>query len=169
MNAGMVLSMGAFFTLMAIGLAARLPHAMSSGLVAHGVDPSAAHAASQASPVGLLFAAFLGDNPVRQLVPHPGAHAQTATIYGHHFFPTLISEPFRHGLLIAFTASIIMLLLAAGASLMRGERFVHEDAHQSVAESTAREGDALAVPAVLGEDVAYDDALSGRNAGQRTA
>jgi hypothetical protein len=154
---------------MAIGLAARLPHAMSSGLVAHGVDPSAAHAASQASPVGLLFAAFLGDNPVRQLVPHPGAHAQTATIYGHHFFPTLISEPFRHGLLIAFTASIIMLLLAAGASLMRGERFVHEDAHQSVAESTAREGDALAVPAVLGEDVAYDGALSGRNAGQRTA
>ena len=163
MNAGMVLSMGAFFTLMAIGLADRLPQAMSSGLVTHGVDPGAAHAASLASPVGLLFAAFLGDNPIRQLVPHPGAHAQTATIYGHHFFPTLISEPFRHGLFIAFTASIVMLLLAAGASLMRGERFVHEDAHQSAAEATAREGDALAVPAVLGEDVAYDDAMSGRN------
>jgi hypothetical protein len=44
---------------------------------------------------------------------------------------------------------------------MRGERFVHEDAgHESVVEATAREGDALAVPAVLGEDVAYDDALS---------
>ena len=162
MNAGMVLSMGGFFTLMAIGLADRLPQAMSSGLVGHGVDPAAAHAASHASPVGLLFAAFLGDNPIRQLVPHPGGHAQTATIYGHHFFPTLISDPFRHGLLIAFSASILMLLLAAGASLLRGERFVHEDAHQSVAEASAREGDALAVPAVLGEDIAYDDAMSGR-------
>jgi EmrB/QacA subfamily drug resistance transporter len=161
MNAGMVLSMGGFFTLMAIGLASRLPHALSSGLIGQGVDPGAAHAASTASPVGLLFAAFLGDNPIQQLVPHPGAAAHTATIYGQHFFPTLIADPFRHGLLIAFSASIVMLLLAAGASLMRGERFVHEDAgHESVVEATAREGDALAVPAVLGEDVAYDDALS---------
>jgi hypothetical protein len=164
MNAGMVLSMGGFFTLMAIGLASRLPHALSSGLTAQGVDPAAAHAAAGASPVGLLFAAFLGDNPIRELVPHPGSGAHTGTIYGSEFFPHLISDPFRHGLLIAFTASIVMLLLAAGASLMRGERFVHEDAghHGSVGEATAREGDALAVPAVLGEDVAYDDAVSGR-------
>jgi hypothetical protein len=160
MNAGMVLSMGAFFTLMAIGLASRLPHALSSGLVGQGVDPGAAHAASQASPVGLLFAAFLGDNPIKELVPHPGSGAHTATIYGQNFFPHVISDPFRHGLLIAFSASILMLLLAAGASLMRGQRFVHEDAgaHESVFEATAREGDAMAVPAVLGEDVAYQDA-----------
>jgi MFS family permease len=164
MNAGMVLSMGGFFTLMAIGLASRLPQALSSGLTAQGVDPAAAHAASQASPVGLLFAAFLGDNPIRELVPHPGAGAHTGTIFGSEFFPHLISDPFRHGLLIAFGASIVMLLLAAGASLMRGERFVHEDAghHESAGEATAREGDALAVPAVLGEDVAYDDALRER-------
>ena len=160
MNAGMVLSMGAFFTLMAIGLASRLPHALSSGLVGQGVDPGAAHAASQASPVGLLFAAFLGDNPIKELVPHPGVGAHTATIYGQNFFPHVISDPFRHGLLIAFSASILMLLLAAGASLMRGQRFVHEDAgaQESVFEATAREGDAVAVPAVLGEDVAYQEA-----------
>src|SRR3954447_20479905 len=173
MNAGMVLSMGAFFTLMAVGLAARLPHARNSGRTGRGVAPAAAHPAGQASPVGLLFAAFLGDNPIRELVPNPGAQAQTATIYGHHFFPNLISDPFRHGLLIAFSASILMLLLAAGASLLRGERFVHEDAHgstrESVAEATAREGDALSVPAVLGEDIAYDDAVSGRGGGQRFA
>jgi MFS family permease len=171
MNAGMVLSMGGFFTLMAIGLASRLPQALSSGLTAQGVNPAAAHAASQASPVGLLFAAFLGDNPIKELVPKPGPSAHTATIYGQHFFPSLISDPFRHGLLIAFTASIVMLLLAAGASLMRGGRFVHDDAGpvESMAEATAREGDALSVPAVLGEDVAYDEALSGRDAGQRSA
>jgi MFS family permease len=163
MNAGMVLSMGGFFTLMAIGLASRLPSAMSNGLTAAGVSPSAAAAASHASPVGLLFAAFLGDNPIRALVPHPGAGADSATIYGQHFFPTLISDPFRHGLLIAFGASVLMLLIAAAASLMRGERFVHAEAGHSLTEATAREGDALAVPAVPGEEVAYDDALAGRS------
>jgi MFS family permease len=167
MNAGMVLSMGGFFTLMAVGLASRLPQALTHGLTTAGVNPSAAHAASQASPVGLLFAAFLGDNPIHELVPHPGSAADTSKIYGPEFFPNLISDPFRHGLLIAFSASVLMLLLAAGASLMRGGRFVHADAdgavhHDSMAEATAREGDALAVPAVLGEEVAYEDAIAGR-------
>jgi MFS family permease len=163
MNSGMVLSMGGFFTLMAVGLASTLPAAMSNGLTAAGVTPSAADAASHASPVGLLFAAFLGDNPIKALVPNPGPHA-SASIYGQSFFPNLISDPFRHGLAIAFTASIIMLVIAAAASLMRGERYVHEDEHApSIAEATAREGDALAVPAVPGEEVAYDDALAGRS------
>jgi hypothetical protein len=42
---------------------------------------------------------------------------------------------------------------------MRGARYVHEDAHETVLEATAREGDALSVPAVLGEDVAYEQAV----------
>ncbi len=166
MNAGMVLSMGGFFTLMAVGLASRLPHALSSGLTGAGVDAQSAAAASHVSPVGSLFAAFLGDNPIKDLVPN--AHGAVADrIYDGHFFPHLISDPFRHGLMIAFTASIIMLLLAAGASLMRGERYVHADAggeerHDSVAESLAREGGVLAVPAVPGEEVAYDKAIAAR-------
>jgi len=163
MNAGMVLSMGGFFTLMAVGLSSRLPTALSHGLSASGVSPHVADAASQVSPVGTLFAAFLGDNPIRELVPHPGPGVATSRIYGQAFFPHLISEPFRHGLLIAFSASVLILLVAAAASLMRGERFVHAQAgHETIAEATAREGDALAVPAVLGEDVAYDDATRGR-------
>jgi MFS family permease len=169
MNAGMVLSMGGFFTLMAIGLSSRLPGALSSGLTGSGVSPQAADSASHVSPVGTLFAAFLGDNPIKELVPNPGPHADTATIYGQSFFPALISDPFRHGLLIAFSASILMLLVAAAASLMRGERFIHDEQHVTVVEATAREGDAVAVPAVLGEDVAYDDAVHrGRAAAART-
>jgi EmrB/QacA subfamily drug resistance transporter len=164
MNAGMVLSMGGFFTLMAVGLSARLPSALTHGLTAAGVAPHAADGASHVSPVGTLFAAFLGDNPIKELVPHPGAGADTAKIYGQAFFPNLIADPFRHGLLIAFSASIVMLLIAAAASLMRGERFVHEEAghRETIVEATAREGDALSVPAVLGEDVAYDDAVRRR-------
>jgi MFS family permease len=158
MNAGMVLSMGGFFTLMAVGLSSRLPAALTHGLTSAGVAPQAAAGASHVSPVGTLFSAFLGDNPIRRLVPHPGPHAHTAVIYGQKFFPNLISDPFRHGLFIAFGASILMLLVAAGASLMRGERYVHDDEprHETLIEATAREGEALAVPALLDGEVAYD-------------
>ncbi len=128
MNAGMVLSMAGFFSLMAVGLAARLPSALTSGLTAAGVDPATAAQASHTPPVGTLFAAFLGDNPIRRLVPHAGAGVDTDLIYGRLFFPHLIADPFRHGLLIAFLASILMLVIAAGASLLRGKRFVHAEA-----------------------------------------
>ncbi|SHG67988.1 Predicted arabinose efflux permease, MFS family [Jatrophihabitans endophyticus] len=171
MNAGMVLSMGGFFTLMAVGLASRLPQAMHSGLVQAGVDPAQATAASHASPVGILFAAFLGGNPIQELVPH-ASPAVAGRIDSGSFFPNLIADPFRHGLTIAFTASIVMLLIAAGASLLRGKKFVHEDADgadavdalagESVGEAVAREGAALAVPAAPGEDVAYEAAVAGR-------
>ncbi|MDT4920863.1 MAG: hypothetical protein QOI15_1765, partial [Pseudonocardiales bacterium] len=113
MNAGMVLSMGGFFTLMAIGLSSQLPTALSDGLTASGVSPAAAQSASHVSPVGTLFAAFLGDNPIKELVPNPGPAVDTSRIYGPTFFPHLIAGPFSHGLLIAFGASIVMLLIAA--------------------------------------------------------
>jgi Arabinose efflux permease len=135
MNAGMVLSMGGFFTLMAVGLASRLPAATYSGLTKLGIAPHSAHAITDhSSPVGMLFAAFLGSNPMdglsQRYAPQqaaPGTHIH-AVVAGKQFFPTLISDPFRHGLLIAFGASIVMLLIAAAASMLRGERYVHEEA-----------------------------------------
>ncbi|CAN5651272.1 MFS transporter [soil metagenome] len=184
MNAGMVLSMGGFFTLMAIGLASRLPESMYAGLTKLGITPDAANTISHTPPVGTMFAAFLGDNPIKALVSQvdpqqlqPGSGVDVATLTGREFFPNLISDPFRHGLAIAFGASIVMLLIAAVASLMRGERFVHEEStddtadlatsgsghgsgHESVVEAIAREGAAL--DGIPGQDVAYEDALAGR-------
>ena len=75
MNAGMVLSMGGFFTLMAIGLASTLPSAMYDGLTAPACTRPRRPRPRTRRPVGLLFAAFLGDNPVKALVPNPGAGA----------------------------------------------------------------------------------------------
>jgi hypothetical protein len=136
------------------------------------VTPSAAHTISHVPPVGTLFAAFLGDNPIKALMQQidpsqlrPGSGVDVATLTGKSFFPHVISDPFMHGLLIAFGASIVMLLIAAGASLMRGERYVHADAHEephhdTVGEELAREGAALATPTALGAEAAYDDALS---------
>ena len=80
-NSAQVLSVGIFFSLMILGLAASLPHTMSSGLEAHGVTPADATAISHAPPVSILFAAFLGYNPIQNLAgPHVlhsiSAHAQ---------------------------------------------------------------------------------------------
>ena len=52
-------------------------------------------------------------------------HAQAAHLTGTTFFPELISGPFKHGLVIAFSASLMMCLIAAAASWMRGERYVY--------------------------------------------
>ncbi len=171
MNAGMVLSMGGFFTLMSIGLASTLPSAMYHGLTSLGISSGASHQIADTSPVGLLFAAFLGDNPLTGLTQAyapgqaaPGTHLH-AVVSGQTFFPQLLADPFRHGLLIAFSASIVMLLIAAGASLLRGERFVHADAHgspgahhETPGQALAPDGGASAVPAVHGGEATYAQA-----------
>jgi MFS family permease len=125
-NSAQVLSIGVFFTLIVVGLAASLPETMRTGLQAHGVAAATAQQASQLPPISILFAAFLGYNPIEHLL---GAHAlaglsahQHAVVTGTTFFPTLISGPFRDGLHVAFTFSIIACLVAAAASLMRGGR-----------------------------------------------
>jgi MFS family permease len=129
-NSGMVLSIGLFFSFMIAGLAATLPAAMRSALVAQGVPPAAAARAAGLPPVGSLFAAFLGYNPMRTLLgPALLASlppAKAAFLTGTTFFPRLIAEPFMRGLRIAFTSSLVMCLVAAAASWLRGGRYVHE-------------------------------------------
>lgn len=128
-NSAQVLSVGIFFTLMIAGLAASLPAALSEGLQAHGVAAGAAGRAAGAPPISVLFAAFLGYNPVQHLVGAGAlsalpAHAH-AILSGQDFFPRLISGPFRDGLDAAFVFSIVACLIAAAASLMRGGRYHH--------------------------------------------
>jgi MFS family permease len=139
-NSAQVLSVGVFFTLMILGLAANLPHAMASGLEAHGVPPAAAQHAAHLPPVSILFAAFLGYNPIQHLLGnsvlvHLPAHTQTV-LAGRSFFPQLISDPFRSGLHEAFAFAIIACLVAAVASWSRGERYV--DAGEVGQDSSAR-------------------------------
>src|SRR6185436_2411108 len=64
-NSAQVLSIGIFFTLLIVGLASTLPHTMSAGLEAHGVDAATAQRVGALPPVSILFAAFLGYNPIQ--------------------------------------------------------------------------------------------------------
>jgi MFS family permease len=131
-NSGFVLSIGIFFSLMIAGLSSTLPKTLTNGLTAHGVPYAIAHQIGQAPPVASLFAAFLGYNPVRQLLGPTGVltrlpAAQANVLTGKQFFPELISGPFHHGLVIVFSMAMVVLVIAAGASLLRGGRYVHDD------------------------------------------
>ncbi len=130
-NSAQVLSIGIFFSLMIVGLASTLPTHMSAGLEAHGVPAAAAHHAANLPPISILFAAFLGYNPIQHLlgahVLSHVSHANVATISGREFFPNLIAAPFRTGLHLAFTFAIIACLVAAAASWFRGGRYVDGD------------------------------------------
>jgi MFS family permease len=125
-NSAQVLSIGVFFTLMILGLATSLPHTMLTGLMAHGVPRADALHAAHLPPVSILFAAFLGYNPISSLVPgHVLNHlsaAQHQTLVGRSFFPHLIAAPFKTGLHEAFIFAIVACLIAAAASWSRGGR-----------------------------------------------
>jgi MFS family permease len=131
-NAGSSLSIGVFFSLMIAGLSTSLPSTLTRGLLAHGVPSAAAVAVGQTPPVGSLFAAFLGYNPIASLLGPTGvlAHlspADVATLTGKEFFPQLISGPFHDGLMTVFVAAAVMSIVGAAASFSRGKKYVHVD------------------------------------------
>jgi MFS family permease len=126
-NSGAALSIGIFFSLMTTGLSRSLPGTMSAGLQAHGVPSGTAQALAHLPPVSSLFAAFLGDSPIRHLLASTGtlgrlSPADVSTLTGSRFFPDLIAAPFHQGLVIVFGAACGMSLVAALASAARGAR-----------------------------------------------
>src|SRR5215208_3951064 len=126
-NAGSSLSIGVFFSLMIIGLANTLPSAMSVGLQEQGVSAAVAHDVANLPPVGSLFAAFLGYNPIGELLApsgalqQPGVNADVLT--GQTFFPHLITEPFHAGLIVVFVAAAVMMVIGLIASIFNAGRY----------------------------------------------
>ncbi|MCL2770219.1 MAG: MFS transporter, partial [Solirubrobacterales bacterium] len=142
-NSAQVVSIGVFFTLMIIGLSGTLSHTLLSGLQSHGVPPALASHVAHLPPISILFAAFLGYNPIQHLLgahalAHLSAHAQAA-LTGRSFFPQLISTPFSHGLQEAFAFAIVACVLGALASLARGGVYHHEEPARDREEERARE------------------------------
>ena len=122
-NSAAVLSMGFFFTVITVGLASRLPQALIKGLTAQGVSHAAAAAASHVPPIGSLFAAFLGINPLKEIVRASALSAHgvhTSVLLSRGFFPDLISGPFAHGLRLAFMLAALACIIGALFSWLRG-------------------------------------------------
>ncbi len=178
-NAGMLLSIGLFFSLMIVGLASSLPSSLSKGLSEQGVSPPVAQAIADQPPVADLFSAFLGYNPMEgqlgrvtpqgtpldpsqenvkdaqgcapagsQLCALPEAERNKLT--SKEYFPHLISGPFKDGLVIAFSASMLMCLIAAAASWLRGGYYLNpeEEAEQNRLSAAAAEARAETVESI---------------------
>ena len=124
-NSGAIVSIGVFFSLITSGLASSLPTTLFSGLINAGVPGNVAAKLAHLPPTSALFAAFLGYNPMSTLLPPDVLKAlpvaKRAVLLGHNFFPNLISYPMSVGLHSVFYLSVVMCLVGALASLLRGK------------------------------------------------
>jgi EmrB/QacA subfamily drug resistance transporter len=129
-NTANTLSITMIFTMVTIGLAAHLPTALYQGLTRDGIPAATAQKVASLPPTGAMFAAFLGYNPMGTLLPAPVVNALSpanqAEILGKTFFPNLLAGPFKSGLVIAFVISVILSLIAALASFLRGQRVIYD-------------------------------------------
>ena len=130
-NAASTLSVGLIFSLVAVGIARNMPGLFYARLVALGIPAAAADRISHLPPTAALFAAFLGYNPMKTLLSPAvisglSAHAREV-LFTNSFFPAILSGPFMDGVIIAFSMSAAISLLAAVASSLRGEIHINEE------------------------------------------
>jgi MFS family permease len=126
-NSGTALSIGVVFTLMIAGLSSSLPRTLFDGLTKLGVPTGVAHQVSSLPPTSSLFASVLGVNPIQHLLEPTGvlshlSAASRAELTGRTFFPSLLQGPFHNGLIVVFSVSAGLSVLAGLASLLRGKR-----------------------------------------------
>ena len=120
----MMFSIIIFFTLLTTSLGATLSHSIYAGLVSQGVSSSAAQSASAIPATSALFAAFLGYNPMKTLLPQSLLSslttAQQAAITGTKFFPSLILDSFTKAIKSVLYFAAALSLIAALTSAFRG-------------------------------------------------
>jgi MFS family permease len=118
LNCGQTLAIPLFFSLLTAGLATRLPQALSSGLGGAGVPAAQAATVAHLPPVAMLFATFLGYNPIKSLLG-PALHLMPAatarTVTSTAFFPHVVSGPFHDALRLTFLVAAALMLLATVA------------------------------------------------------
>ncbi|MDG6910723.1 MAG: MFS transporter [Nitrososphaerota archaeon] len=130
-NVGQTASLGVFFSIVLIALAASLPGALGNALTSAGV-PQLAATFKQIPPTNALFAAFLGYNPVASTLSAAPASLTSsipsttlAYLTGKSFFPTAIAPAFMSALRLTFYIGGILSVAAAVASALRGSTYVH--------------------------------------------
>ncbi len=162
MNSASVLSIGIFFSLMVAGLSSKLPTALFGGLTSYGVPATAAAPLSHLPPIGVLFAAFLGYNPMQQLLGPILSHlspAHAAYVIGRQFFPHLITGPFHDGIGVAFGFAIAACVVGAVASLLTGRRKPALAPHESLGSelaAVAAEGGGIEPSELVVPDIVAD-------------
>ncbi len=137
-NAGQQMSLALFFTVVIFGLASGLGGTVPGALGAAGVPPGDAGILSQAisaNPTGALFGAFLGENPMQQLLQslsgipgwQPLSPSVQATLLQPHFFASVVAPGFGTSIAGAFEAAGSLMAVAAVLSALRGKPYYHPE------------------------------------------
>lgn len=131
-NTAFSASMVIFFTIVIVGFMGSFPGAVTSSLAAAGAS-SLAPMMSTIPPIGALFAAFLGYNPVSSILAGLPAAAVSAipqqtisVLTGSTWFPQTLAVAFMPALRISFYVGAALSAIAALLSAMRGQRYIHE-------------------------------------------
>ncbi|QRF75226.1 putative transporter [Thermoplasmatales archaeon] len=139
-NTGQTASMGIFFTILIVSMAAGLTGAFTSamGSVSPPLTQSQSVGLAQVfgslPPTGALFSAFLGYNPVSTILGTLSASgtfssllpAQIHYMEGLTWFPKAIAPAVMSALRLSFYFGAIMAALAAVFSVLRGKTFIYE-------------------------------------------
>jgi MFS family permease len=131
-NTGTTVGLTVLFTEVVSALSASLPNAISSALANAGAAQLAPYLSS-IPPTIALFAAFLGYNPMQELIARlpsgTGVNLSTravSTITTVTWFPNAIAPSFMGALHLAFYLNAGLAIVAALASLMRGKKKEYE-------------------------------------------
>ena len=135
-NTGQQMSLAIFFTVVILGLATGLggtvPVALGSAGVPAGDAGILGHAIA-GNPTGALFGAFLGENPMQQLLNQlsatPGWTNLTPTVYATliqpHFFASVVAPGFGSSISTAFVLAGSLLAVGAVISGLRGKPYYY--------------------------------------------
>jgi MFS family permease len=135
-NTGQQMSLAIFFTIVIAGLATHLPATVPGALGAAGVPSGDAAILGHAiggNPTGALFGAFLGENPMAQLLAlastAPGWTPLSPTVQDRllqpHFFASVVEPGFGASISGAFAIASALTAGAAVISALRGRPYIH--------------------------------------------
>jgi MFS family permease len=130
-NTGQTASMGIFFTIVLIGLSARLGPSFATSLQTAGA-PILIPVFNKIPATSALFSAFLGYNPMQVILSFlPSTFSSLlspsalATLYSKHWFPLALAPAFMSSLDDSFYIGAALFVAAALLSAFRGKRYIH--------------------------------------------
>ena len=126
-NIGATISMAIFFSITITVFSQQVPEAMYNALI-NILPQSIAIYLSKLPPSGLLFATFLGMDPL-QAIKNSSLLPSSAlkVLSSPTFLPSIIGPPFINGLRISIYISIILITIGTVFSALRGKKYVLEE------------------------------------------
>jgi EmrB/QacA subfamily drug resistance transporter len=126
-NIGATISMAIFFSITITVFSQQVPEAMYNALI-NILPQSIAIYLSKLPPSGLLFATFLGMDPLQAIKNSSLLPSSALKVLGSPtFLPSIIGPPFINGLRISIYISIILITIGTVFSALRGKKYVLEE------------------------------------------